>query len=381
MRLAVVRRECGFGYGGAEAYCANVCRGLSSLGHDITVVADMSGVDCASFLRASVMGRGSLMKNMSFFINSRRILKKGGFDLTYGLSRVAPVDVLRISDPLHAAWLELGYPDAGRLRRYMPRHRMLLCLEKRAIKAAGMIVVNSNLVKGQIERYYDAASDKIHVIYNGVDTVCFTPMSSDDRCKARLSLGISAETRVFLFAGSDLRRKGLTPLLHGLEGLPAHHDFMLLIAGADGGNDMETEIRRLGLERRVRWLGYTTDMAGLYGIADIFMLPTLYDPFANTVLEAMACGAPVLTTMTNGASEVAGEVADWLVIKHAAADEIHGALKRFLELSGGVAAHLREKAASIARRYTWKAHVASLQTLFLEEVSCLAKQKGGGLRP
>ncbi|MGQ9498985.1 MAG: glycosyltransferase family 4 protein [Dissulfurimicrobium sp.] len=381
VRLAVIRRECGFGYGGAEAYCANVCEGLSSLGHDITIIADRSSVNGASFLRARVMGHGSLMKNMSFFINSRRILKAGCFDLTYGLSRVAPVNVLRISDPLHAAWLEMGYLDAGRLRRYMARHRMLLWMEKTAIKEADTIVVNSNLVKGQLERYYDVASDKIHVIYNGVDAGYFVPMSNNERKRARLALGIHEDSMVFLFAGSDFKRKGLRPLIDGLQGLSTYHDFMLLIAGADGSRDIEAYIRRLGLEKHVRWLGYATDMVRLYGIADIFILPTLYDPFANTVLEAMACGVPVLTTINNGASEVAREVADWLVIKDAAAGDINSALRRFIGLSEGMMAHLREKAVSIAARYSWKAHIDSLQTVFLRSVSCLSKQKGVGHRP
>jgi UDP-glucose:(heptosyl)LPS alpha-1,3-glucosyltransferase len=365
MRIAVIRRECGFGYGGAEAYCANVCRGLSSLGHDITVIADRSGVDCASFLRARVMGRGSLMKNMSFFINSRRILKAGCFDLTYGLSRVAPVNVLRISDPLHAAWLEIGYLDAGRLRRYMPRHRMLLWMEKTAIEEADTIVVNSNLVRGQLERYYDVASDKIHVIYNGVDTGYFAPLSDDERKRARLALGIHEDSMVFLFAGSDLKRKGLGPLIHGLEGLSPHYNFILLIAGSNGDKNMEAEIGRLGLSKRVRWLGYTSDMARLYGVSDLFILPTLYDPFANTVLEAMACGAPALTTITNGASEVAREAAGWLVIKDAAAGDINSALRRFVELPGEMRHLLREKAASVAARYSWKAHIVPLQAVFL----------------
>lgn len=371
MRIAVIRRECGFGYGGAEAYCANVCMGLSSLGHDITVIADRSGVDCASFSRARVMGRGSLMKNMSFFINSTRVLKAGCFDLTYGLSRVAPVDVLRISDPLHAAWLEMGYPDAGRLRRYMPRHRMLLWMEKTAVEEADTIVVNSNLVREQLDRYYDVDSDKIHVIYNGVDTGCFAPLSDNEREKARLSFGINGDSMVLLFAGSDLKRKGLGPLIEGLQGLSAYHDFMLLIAGADGSKVMDAEIRRLGLEKCVRWLGYATDMARLYAIADIFILPTLYDPFANTVLEAMACGAPVLTTMNNGASEVAREAVGWLVIKDATAGAIHSALRRFVELPVEIRHLMREKAASVAAKYSWKAHIDSLQAVFLA--------KGAGL--
>ncbi|MGC8735273.1 MAG: glycosyltransferase family 4 protein [Dissulfurimicrobium sp.] len=365
MNLAVIRRECSFDIGGAEAYCANICNRFSSLGHKVTLVADRAEIDSACLLRAMVMGRGSIMKNLSFFVNSRRILKVGGFDLTYGLSRVAPVDVLRISDPLHAAWLDLGYPWTGRLRRFMPRHKMLLWMERMAIEEARAIIVNSNMVKAQIEHYYDMALDKVHVVYNGVDTSLFAPMLPDEREMVRLSMGLPADITVFLFAGTDLRRKGLAPLIHGLDSLSSCCDFALLIAGVCSDRAMEAEIRRLGLSKRVRWLGYTRDMARLYGISDLFILPTLYDPFANAVLEAMACGTPALTTVNNGASEVAREVDEWLVIKNSTADAIHGALRRFVGLSGDMRSFLRGKAVSVAAKYSWEAHMASLQTVFL----------------
>lgn len=362
MRLAVIRRECGFGSGGAEAYCANICKWLSRLGHDVTVVADSSKVEC-SFLRAKVFGRGSILKNLSFFFSATKVLKKDGFDLTYGLSRVAPVDILRISDPLHAAWLELGYGGPSKLRRLRPRHKMLLWMEAKAIKEAGAIVAISGLVKRQLHQYYNVSPSKIHIVYNGVDSEVFYPMSSTERAVLRFDMGMPENDTILLFAGSDLRRKGLKHLIDGLKGL-CRHDFTLLIAGSSGDRAIDAEINRAGFSRKVRWLGYIKDMRRLYGVSDLFILPTLYDTFANTVLESMACGTPALTTQSAGACELAGEVAGWLVPESASAHDIYKALKHFFGLSDGARASLGEKALAISREYSWENHVKILQDIF-----------------
>jgi UDP-glucose:(heptosyl)LPS alpha-1,3-glucosyltransferase len=72
--------------------------------------------------------------------------------------------------------------------------------------------------------------------------------------------------------------------------------------------------RRLGLEGRVTFLGGMQDVADLYAAADVFVLPTLYDPFSNACLEAMAAGLPVITSRANGASELIEEGVEGFVL-------------------------------------------------------------------
>ncbi|MDA8162753.1 MAG: glycosyltransferase family 4 protein [Desulfobacteraceae bacterium] len=367
MRLAVIRRECGFGFGGAEAYCANICRWLSRLGHEVTVVADRSRVEC-NFSRAKVFGRGSILKNLSFFFNVKKVLEKDGFDLTYGLSRVAPVDILRISDPLHAAWLELGYGGVSKLRCLRPRHKALLWMESRAIEESRAVVAISNLVKRQLRQYYNVPSSNIHVVYNGIDLEAFYPMSPGERIALRLDMGIPESDTILLFAGSDLRRKGLKHLIDGLKGL-RRRDFTLLIAGSYGDRAIDAEIKRAEFSAKVRWLGYVKDMRRLYSASDLFILPTLYDTFANTVLESMACGTPALTTQSAGACELAGEVAGWLVLESASAHDVYNALRHFFGLSDEARGSLGERALAIAKRYSWESHVRILQGIFEANLS------------
>jgi len=360
LRIAVVRRECGQGLGGAEAYCANVCAWLTEMGHNVTVVADKSLLPGLPFSRAPVWGRGSILKNLSFFLNARQVLKTGKFEVSYGLSRVAPVDVLRISDPLHAAWLDLGYEGGTEFRRIIrPRHRLLLWMEAKAIREAKAIVTNSRLVKNQVQHYYGTCAEKVTVIYNGVDLKRFRPMAQEDRVLTKKSMGISDDATVFVFAGSDLRRKGLSQLLSALARF-REQPFILLVAGSIGSRDLKKRIEGMGLGQRVKWLGYVKDMERLYAMADLFVLPTRYDPFANTTLEAMACGTPALTTRQNGAGEIVGQVAHWLVVERPCHRSITEALEAFFSLSFKEKCVIRESSYEHACRFKWGRHTKEL---------------------
>ncbi len=365
MRIAVVRRECGLGLGGAEAYCANVCTWLTKMGYNVTVVADKSLLPGLLFSRAPVWGRGSILKNLSFFLNAGQVLKAGDFEVSYGLSRVAPVDVLRISDPLHAAWLDLGYQKSTKFRRLRPRHRLLLWMEAKAIKEAKTIITNSQLVKNQVQYYYSRGAEKVTVIYNGVDLKRFRPMTQKDRVLAKKTMGISDDTTVFVFAGSDLRRKGLSQLLSALAKF-REQPFILLVAGSMGNRDLEKRIEGMGLGQNVKWLGYVKDMERVYALADLFVLPTHYDPFANTTLEAMACGTPALTTGHNGAGEVVGIVAPWLVIERPEAEAIGSTIEAFTALSKQERRLLGEKACRVAQKFTWQKHIEDLIAILVQ---------------
>jgi UDP-glucose:(heptosyl)LPS alpha-1,3-glucosyltransferase len=359
LRIAVVRRECGLGLGGAEAYCANVCAWLTKTGHNVTIVADKSLLPGLAFSRAPVWGRGSILKNLSFFLNARRVLKTSAFEVSYGLSRVAPVDVLRISDPLHAAWLDIGYHRNTEFRHLRPRHRLLLWMEAKAIKEAKAIVTNSQLVKGQVQNYYSVCAEKVTVIYNGVDLKRFRPMTQENRVLTKKSMGLSEDATVLVFAGSDLHRKGLSQLLSALVKF-REQPFILLVAGSMGNRDLKKRIEGMGLNQRVKWLGYVKDIEQVYAIADLFVLPTQYDPFANTTLEAMACGTPVLTTRQNGAGEIVGQVAHWLVVERPCHRSITEALGAFFSLSFKEKYVIRKASYEHACQFKWARHTKEL---------------------
>ena len=298
MKIALVRPKVGFGLGGAENYVSCCALGLRKLGHEVTIIADYCDLPQVSFLRAPMVGRGSLLKNLSFFLAVKKVLKKHSFDLVYTCARTAPSDIFRPSDPLHAVWIRYGYRFRQRgLRSLRPRHRLLLWLEKQALSQTKAVVANSKLVKKQITQYYPLFKKKIKVIYNGIDFSRFNLSVRRSRTARREKLNLDEDKKVLLFVGADWRRKGLD-LVQKI--LPKLKDSPLLVVA--GGPALRPR-------KNTVYLGPVPGIEEIYGMADLLVLPTRYDPFANVVVEALACGLPAVTSPWNGSSELirAGE--------------------------------------------------------------------------
>ena len=369
MKIAVIRRSCSLKLGGAERYCANVSLGLNSLGHKVTVIADYSGLENVDFERAKVIGRGSILKNLSFFYSVKKLLKEQGFDIVYGLSRVEGVDCLRISDPLHKVWLELGYgesPFHRIIRMFSPRHLSILYQEKRAINTSRFIITNSNMVKEQVSRYYDISERHIFTIYNGVDLNRFRPISEKEKREFKEEFCIDEDKALLVFAGSDYRRKGLFILFDALKKLlKEKYPFHLVVLGVSTkeGKPFKRCLES-GLEEHVSFMGYRHDSERFFSAADLLCLPTLYDPFANVCLESMACGTPVITTNSNGASELVKMVSKDLVIKEPTPQAVLTALNHFFSLKEDDKEELQNKSLLIAKKYSWKDHIKKLEELF-----------------
>jgi UDP-glucose:(heptosyl)LPS alpha-1,3-glucosyltransferase len=197
------------------------------------------------------------------------------------------------------------------------------------------------MVKAEIRRHFGVAEEKLHVIYNGVDLEAFHPrLREQHRAAVRGRLGIPEDAMLHLFVGSGFERKGVFRLLRAFaRGADARAH--LVVVGKDKAESRAAaDARALGIAGRVHLVGGQKEVGPWYGAADSFVLPTLYDPFPNAALEAMAAGLPVITSVQSGAAELVdasnGRVCDAL-------DE--AALARFLrEFDPAGAARLGEYA-------------------------------------
>jgi UDP-glucose:(heptosyl)LPS alpha-1,3-glucosyltransferase len=215
------------------------------------------------------------------------------------LERIWRCDVYRAGDGVHKAWLERRAEVAGpmqKLSRLLNRkHSAALSLEESlfAKAVAKRVIANSRMVKEEIVRFYGFPPEKIDVVYNGVPLQPFQG-EGQDRAKNRERFGLGGQDIAVLFAGSGWERKGLRFALDAMERQPTA--MRLLVAGRGDGRKFPSD--------RVQFLGVVPDMPSLYNAADIFLLPTIYDPFSNACLEALAAGLPVITTRSNGFSEI-----------------------------------------------------------------------------
>jgi UDP-glucose:(heptosyl)LPS alpha-1,3-glucosyltransferase len=184
------------------------------------------------------------------------------------------------------------------------------------------------------------------VVYNGVDLETFSPSPAST----------GAGSIRLLFVGQDFRRKGLAPLLEALSiAVAAGHTPTLRVIGRDDPKTYRALAETLGVADRVSFEGPSGKIQEAYRNADLFVFPTLYDPFANVCLEALACGLPVLTTSTNGSSEVVGEGAEGYVVEGSANGlpaRLAEKIGMFCALPENERAAMRLAARAKAERYT-----------------------------
>ena len=176
------------------------------------------------------------------------------------------------------------------------KHRDILQLEEAlfAKREAQRVIVNSQMVKHEIVDLYAYPAERIDIVRNGIPLGQFR-FDPEQREKSRSDLKLKPDETVLLFAGSGWERKGLLFAIQAMA-LCRNRKMRLLVAGR--GN------QRSFKSKRVQFLGEVADLTRVYAAADIFVLPTIYDPSSNACLEALGCGLPVITTRSNGFSEI-----------------------------------------------------------------------------
>ncbi len=299
--------------GGAERFVARLLEALAGKAVRVTLITrqwtEAAGVDVVT-VNPFYIGRW--WRDWSFARGVRRLTGKRHFDVVQSHERIAGCDVYRAGDGVHREWLaqraRVLSPCGRWLQAVNPYHRYVKRAEQRVFTSPRLkaVICNSKMVQAEIERYFGVASEKFHVIYNGVDLGVYHPSLRRHRAEIRARHGIPDGAPLFLFVGSGFERKGVPALLEAMTRLDgtAH----LLIVGRDKKRDKyERRARALGLDDRAVFAGHQSDVKPYYGAADALVLPTLYDPFPNVVLEAMASGLPVITSRKCGAAELIRE--------------------------------------------------------------------------
>src|SRR5579884_475868 len=315
---ALVRR----GYspsGGAEAYLKRLARGMTEAGCEVQLITGNEGpAEDWPFGPITRLRGQSPVAFADELEQSRSSLRD---HLLFSLERVWRCDVYRAGDGVHRAWLERRRKFELPLKRFVrslaQKHRDLLRLEHSmfAERKASRVIAASQMVGREIVGLYGYPEHDIHIVRNGIplDKFRFDPQLRE---QSRENLGLKPDQLALLFAGSGWERKGL---LFAIEALALCRDrrMRLLVAGRGNAALYKTRGLRFWRESPIRFLGQIAEMLPLYLAADIFILPTIYDPFSNACLEALACGLPVITTRANGFSEIVEEGVHGSLVDHA----------------------------------------------------------------
>jgi UDP-glucose:(heptosyl)LPS alpha-1,3-glucosyltransferase len=321
--------------GGREHYVAKLVDGLLGKGHEVHLFCAKvraeppEGLHIHRVFRLNING---LTRSVSFAIAARARLRGHRFDIVHGFGDAAKQDVLGPGPGCHREFRKrvLLSPEApvGKraAARISPYQWVQMWMESARLKRGAFrkLMVNSRMVRDQIGKYFDINDEDVRVVYNGVDLERFDPERlAAARGDVRASLGLGEGTFAILFVGSGFFLKGLDILLEAFGAVAARlPEARLLVVGRDRRRRAyERQSIRNGLGDRVRFLGTTEEPEMLYAAADIFVLPSRYDASANTVLEAMACGLPVITSSANGAKEFIKEGREGFVLEDHAGSE------------------------------------------------------------
>jgi len=282
------------------------------------------------------------------------------------------------------------------LRRYLNR------VVPGSVARAAHVLADSAATRDDLVREYGTAPEKITVLYPGVDAR-FKPQ--DDPAEAahvRERYTIPGGPFV-LSVGTIQPRKNYVRLIQafarivgakqrpvgGTADAPqgqAEASPLLVIAGARGWlyDAIYAEVERQGLAGRVHFPGFVDDgdLPALYRAAGVFAYPALYEGFGLPVLEALACGTPVVTSNVSSLPEVAGDAA--LQVEPTDVDALAGALTRLLT-DHALRAGLRERGFAQARKFTWEGAARQLLEIYSEMLDHTRATGGGqratGIRP
>lgn len=303
LKIAFVRR----GYspsGGAEAYLKRLASGIVDLGHEVQLIAtdDWPSKEW-EFGSITRLHPNSAIGFADELERNRSQIQCG---VLMSLERVWRCDVYRAGDGVHQAWLNRRRKFEMPLQRFVRaanrKHQDLIKLEESLFRKSGAacVIANSEMVKREIVDLYGYPADKIDIVRNGVplEKFRFDPALRE---KSRAELKLKSNEIALLFAGSGWERKGLRFAIEAFE-LCRDRKLRLLVAGR--GDQRVYRPKRFFTEEPVRFLGEVADLHPIYAAADIFILPSIYDPFSNACLEALACGLPAITTRDNGFSEI-----------------------------------------------------------------------------
>ncbi|MEG3640081.1 glycosyltransferase family 4 protein [Magnetococcus sp. PR-3] len=306
MRVAIIRQRY-TDFGGAERFLGRAVDALAQRGVHITMLArDWPEHANRHLINPKYITRTGRDRGFAQAVCNH--LKNEKYDLVQSHERIPCCDLYRAGDGVHREWLKqrkrfMGWKAAWADR--MPYHRYILDAESRLFNSQQLkaVVCNSAMVKQELMDHFDMPSHKLHVIYSGIDSDRFHPDLKEHRHSVREQWKIPQDVPLFLFVGSGFERKGVGPLLQALAQMPKQA--YLLIVGKDKKRSAyQTLAKKLGLSARVRFCGPQKDVRPFYGAADGVALPTLYDPFPNVALEAMACGLPLLSSTKSGAMDL-----------------------------------------------------------------------------
>ncbi|MEW6601026.1 MAG: glycosyltransferase family 4 protein [Nitrospirota bacterium] len=381
MRIAVLRKKYTF-HGGAEGFSSSFIERLAAEGHELHIFAIEwkagASHENIRYHKVPVVRLSSFLRDLCFAFSSKSLLKKQrkDFDIIQTHDKTLYQDIYRAGDGCHIEWLRQRLKRTGLSGRLSvvinPYHWLILALERYIMNGHKFkkIIAISEMVKKNILDNYKVSPADIEVIYNGVDLEKFHPANREKyRSEIRRKHGVSDTDFVVLFMGSGFERKGVGYLLQAVKSVEERVTVMIVGKG-NARKIRSAEARKRGSRERksplqnIIFCGPQKDNYKYYAAADVFAFPTMYEPFGNVHLEALASGLPVITTRNSGAAEIIKDGVQGFVVREPEDVKAIGEKMQLLINDRELLEVMSKNARSLAEEFTFEKHISRIKELY-----------------
>jgi UDP-glucose:(heptosyl)LPS alpha-1,3-glucosyltransferase len=344
--------------GGIERVAIETIRGLDRCGHRVAAAASYvepgvlpEGLDVADVPRPKLGSIGNIAR---FGSACARVLERSGPpQAVLGFGATSPDDAVVWVQSVHARWLATAKEERfrGQMKRHLnPFHRVAIYREHRLFGGGcyRKLLALTTQVASDLMHFYGVKERDIEVVPNGVSCDEFKLMPSTQCTATQQDFGLEPDHRVMCFVANESDRKGLPQLMEALSRLN-DPTLRLLVAGRVG-QAVESLSQEFGVEDRVVWVGQVEEVAPVFAASDLFVLPTAYEAWGLVIVEALACGTPVITTRLAGASEAVTPGSNGFLLDRA--DDVD-ALVHAIEQSLSRKDWDRQAVSDSVANYTW----------------------------
>lgn len=231
-------------------------------------------------------------------------------------------------------------------------------LERKLYKKKFQYIALANVVKAELKKFFNLDTN-VNVVYHGINSEQFSPPKNDkeweQRDKLRERLNIPKEALILLFVGA-YDRKGLKTAICSLKEVCGNKrkNIYLVAVGSGDVKQFSELARSQGLENNVRLVSHKKDILPYYQAANLFLLPTLYEPFGLVILEAMSCGLVPIISKSSGAAElIKDEVSGFLINDPTATHEISSYIEKLVD-NKSLIEQMAHSARRVAQDRPWK---------------------------
>ena len=330
-KIAIIIERADMALGGAERSVFELAAELSALGLEVNILA-ANGPAGSKNIRTVCQDRPG--KRVGYFTlekSLRKHLSENHYDIIHS---VLPFGFADVYQPRGGTYTESILRNAASYQnKFMESYKKLTSFanvrrtilqqaERKLCKKPNgpVIAALSNYVVEQFKRYYAVSNERIVIIPNGVKTDKQIDAGEANRLREQIMRQLAIQEAdkpvFFLFVANNFRLKGLAVLLKAMQlasqhkgqsvgtALPDKHNAYLIAAGNDSTRRYRHIAKKLGVHKKVIFSGAIRHIQNALSIIDVAVLPTFYDPSSRFILEAIAAGKPVITTIFNGATDL-----------------------------------------------------------------------------